>query len=200
MDFLMGSDGVFDGFWWFLMGLMGFDGVFDGFLFSKIGCFCIYDSKETFQYVRMSVDEALVHDEETGSGGENLYENGTTCRPAAGPSAGLPTVLVFAPRADFKESEVQRLREAGQDLAGTLQCAFLELTRVVPTSAGGGPVGGHENGGESMTTSVQHREEVVLSYLKMLARDIQARSHIGRSIAEGCNLSELLDCDMRSVG
>lgn len=112
---------------------------------------------------------------------ENMYENGSSITPCR----GLPTAIVFRPGGNLKETEMLRLRECGQDLVAKLQCAFVEVARNISTECTTGPL------------NMERKEEVVLSHLKTLIRDIQARCTIAKNIADGTLVPDLLDCDMR---
>ncbi|XP_055343259.1 rho GTPase-activating protein 190-like isoform X2 [Paramacrobiotus metropolitanus] len=154
------------------------------------GCLCVYDSKETFEYIRGHMEKALVNElGRKDNDQENTYMNGSTSSIMT-PCNGLCTVLVFQPQDNLKETEVQRLRERGQDLGAKLQCAFVELARnsscaPVPINAA------------TALLSGERKEDVLMRHLKILIRDIQVRSTIARSIMEGMPTVDLFDCDIR---
>jgi p190RhoGAP, pG1 and pG2 domains len=67
-----------------------------------LGCFCVYHSESTLEYVRRSLEKTLLSDLQ---------------RDDRQPFQGLPIVLVLGHNADVTEKGLAQLREEGQALA-----------------------------------------------------------------------------------
>ncbi|GAV04771.1 hypothetical protein RvY_14997 [Ramazzottius varieornatus] len=132
------------------------------------GCVCIYDCKEALEAVEVAIRASADED-------------------GLAPRNGLPTMLVFAPASDVKETQVARLREAGQEIASIqLQCLFVELPR-------------------SGSAVDNHKEQVCADHLKMFVRQINGRINLARSVSFFSHPEneadtfhhDFIDCDIR---
>ena len=140
-----------------------------------VGCVCLYDGTEALEKVEVAMTATV---EVEGEEDESVLLL---------PSNGLPTMLVFTPASDVKETLVGRLRECGQQMATTdLQCRFVQLPR-------------------SGSPADHHKEQVALNHLNVLIRQINDRIHLAQSInffTHSCNDNEglhhdLIDCDIK---
>ncbi|KAL1455174.1 hypothetical protein WDU94_009286 [Cyamophila willieti] len=77
------------------------------------GCFCIYSNSDSFEYIRESLEKTLL---------SNLKQEDRL------PFQGLPIVILFVADASIDEKEIIRLREEGQNLSDSLQCAFIDVS------------------------------------------------------------------------
>ena len=81
--------------------------------FTPQGCFCIFSDAESFEYVRDSLEKTLL---------ANLEHEDRL------PFQGLPIVIVMAAEPSLTESDFERLKGEGLNLAENLQCPFIELS------------------------------------------------------------------------
>uniref|UniRef100_T1J1J5 Rho GTPase-activating protein 190 n=1 Tax=Strigamia maritima TaxID=126957 RepID=T1J1J5_STRMM len=77
------------------------------------GCFCVYSSTKTLEYVRESLEKTLL---------SNLEQEDRL------PFQGLPIVILFAADPTTNEKDLLCLKEEGQTLADNLQCPFIDIT------------------------------------------------------------------------
>ncbi|XP_013387311.1 rho GTPase-activating protein 190 isoform X1 [Lingula anatina] len=80
--------------------------------FRPHGCFCVYSSSETLDYIKVSLEKTLLLDLESE---ERL------------PFQGLPLVIVLAYDPGHTEKGLMLLREEGQELAQSLRCPFIDI-------------------------------------------------------------------------
>lgn len=79
------------------------------------GCFCVYSDGSSFEYIRDSLEKTLL---------SNLEQEDRL------PFQGLPLVIVFAACPNMLEKELIRLKEEGSNLAASIQCPFLEVSKA----------------------------------------------------------------------
>ncbi|CAN8027829.1 unnamed protein product [Ixodes persulcatus] len=77
------------------------------------GCFCVYSSHQSLEYIRESLEKTLL---------SNLEQDDRL------PFHGLPIVILFAADASIHQDELAFLREEGQNRAKSLQCPFVDVT------------------------------------------------------------------------
>ncbi|KAG1685818.1 Rho GTPase-activating protein 190 [Nymphon striatum] len=77
------------------------------------GCFCIYSSHRTLEYIRDSLEKTLL---------SNLEQEDRL------PFHGLPIVIVFAADSTTNEKDLMELRDLGQHRAKSLQCPFIDVS------------------------------------------------------------------------
>ncbi|KAL1130273.1 hypothetical protein AAG570_013211 [Ranatra chinensis] len=77
------------------------------------GCFCVFSNSESFEYIRESLEKTLL---------SNLEQDDRL------PFQGLPIVMLFVGDTLVDEKEVLRLRDEGQSLSDSLQCAFIDVS------------------------------------------------------------------------
>ena len=85
------------------------------------GCFCSYSDSRSFEYVRTSFEQTLLH---------NLEDEDASRPEARLPFQGLPLVIVFAPDPSLSHDEVARLSQEGRAIAESLQWPFVEVMRT----------------------------------------------------------------------
>ena len=102
------------------------------------GCFCVFHSQESLQYIQRSLDQTLllasVHDSMTST--QQQQQQSVTDASARTPFQGLPIVLVLAHNPQLSDSGLQLLRDDGQALADRLQCPFVDVpSSMMPAAA-----------------------------------------------------------------
>lgn len=75
----------------------------ENIMLSSLGCFCVFNSPHTLDYIRCSLEKTLLSD---------LHRQDQRM-----PFQGLPIVIVLAHDPEVTEKGLMHLRDQGQDLA-----------------------------------------------------------------------------------